>query len=208
MDMGIVNTLPEQYAEQAELFCDAADEEGAGSDEMTPFKTYCQLYSFVASDAGSLYSEISDFGTQDYYFQLAEAGTFQEYIPADDWIDGEDENLEIKLSSIDGPRVSLYVGVDDQACTPGMAKKIYDELGTTKKTLTIIEYKDDTVKLEDPNITDPWTGEPVSVNMDHDSWGMPLSESILTRVTNSLKDSANFLALSVSAAAVSAIALY
>ena len=61
----------------------------------------------------------------------------------------------------------------------------------------MIEYKDSEDKEN-------------SGRMDHDSWGMPLSDSILDRVVNSLADSASYKSVitAVSAASVAAIALF
>ena len=73
----------------------------------------------------------------------------------------------------------MYTGIDDTSCPVAQAKRVYDELGSEQKTITVLEYKDNDDKE--------------AGRMTHECWALPLSDSVLDRVVNSLNDQATFL---------------
>ena len=187
--MGINNTFPEDWDTDVELICDIA--ETTDDDYLASAAAYQCAWMSVTEP-----TELVDWGSQDYMFQIAETDTFQKMIPREDFEDGIRTAEELRLSDIRSTRVALYVGVADSFCPVGFAKRLYDEIGTDMKSLVVIEYVDEDAEDED------------LVQMGHFEWAMPLSEDTLVRVTNTLKDGASYLAVAASAAAVSAIALF
>ena len=187
--MGINNTYPEDWDADVEEICDIA--ETTDDDYLASAAAYqCAWMSVTVP------MELVDWGSQDYMYQIAETDTFQKMIPREDFEDGIRTAEELRLSDIRSTRVALYVGAADYFCPVGQAKRLYDEIGTDMKSLVVIEYVDEDAEDED------------LVQMGHFEWAMPLSEDTLTRVSNTLRDGASYLAVAASAAAVSAIALF
>lgn len=142
--------------------------------------------------------EIIDWGTQDYFSQIAMTDTYQTVIPREDFEAGVRTSEALSLGDITGTRVSLYIGAADELCTVGAAKRILDEIGTNQKSLTIVEY------------IDPEAEPDELVKMGHIEWGFPLADKNLNRLKNTLLDSASYLTAmgALSVATISAIALF
>ena len=194
--MGINNTRPDQYAEHVDLFCNPPTEMTIG-DEIFDVEITDELQGALDYVCGWMsdypITEIVDHGSQDYLFQLGATQTFQKVIPREDFEDGVRIAEALRLADITGTRVDMYVGIADEFCNVGQAREIYDGVGTDQKSFAIIEYIDS----EADELAE----------MGHFEWGLPLSDEILKRVSNTLRDGASYLT-AVGALTISAIAFY
>jgi hypothetical protein len=92
----------------------------------------------------------------------------------EDFEDGEIYGEELSLGDITDVTMTMFTGIADPNCPVSSSERILRELGTSDKSLTIIEKVDDSA--ED------------SMEMDHDSWVKPLSESNLRLLTRALEE--------------------
>ena len=138
------------------------------------------MMTMIGGDDSPYEPENIDWGSQDFYYQVANADKLQTPISTADFIAGTTTSEEVRLGNISHVgNVLMFIGKADDKCSVGAAARILSELGNEKKSLTIIEKVDsDADKSED---------------MGHNEWTLPIADDTLTRIVHALRDGASQL---------------
>ena len=176
------------------MICETADEDGLTEEVKTVLDAWCVQFTDWLNEG--LEQDI-EWGSEDYWFQLATAETFQEPIATADYVDPWTSEA-VPISGIRSPEVQIFVGVDDDVCPPAQAKRLYDGLsglGESGRSLNIVEFVDAKDK-EGPR-------------MGHEQWTETLSVALRDQVIRAVEEGASHLmSATLAIASVAALSLY